>query len=174
MLVSSASRLIFPKHRSDHTTPLPRSFIASHCEQNEVQTSRLDLKAFTSPSQDNLPSALISSLHSNQTGPLTVSQGHPILSLLQGFIYVLLCSIIVATMCPGLPGSVPVYSCCLDSSITKLSCHTPKCNSLGDKLYRHPTCKVLFPIPSLSLIPQSPLYISLLLSHVPYKKHQLS
>lgn len=69
-------------------------------------------------------------------------------------------------MCAGLPGSVPVYSCCLDSNITKLSFHTPKCNSLGDKLCCHPTCKALFPVPSFSLIPQSVVYITLLVVNI--------
>lgn len=45
------------------------------------------------------------------------------------------CPIIVVTICPGLPGSVPVYSCCLDINITKLPFHTQKCSSLDDKLY---------------------------------------
>lgn len=91
-----------------------------------------------SPSSPPLPSprpshwVSISNLHSSHTGPLTVSQEHPILSLLWDVIYVLLLPYIVVTICPSLPGSVLVYSCCLDINIAKLLFHTHTCSSSDD------------------------------------------
>lgn len=139
-----------------------------------------------SPSSPLLPSprpshwVSISNLHSSHTGPLTVSQEHPVLSLLWDVIYVLLLAYIVVTICPSLPGSVLVYSCCLDINITKLLFHTHTCSSSDDAfyIYDHLTSKLVFLFP-LSLLLPTPHSVNfanspVLSCHVTCRKHQLS